>query len=188
MQWSRQGSDRVFITDPVRKGGESSGFQYEQVESTLTIHNIEKSDEGVYRCTVTNHEQKSNFKEITIDVIAKTYVSLHADQKEVVLSLGSDEVILRVGIQAYPRPALQWIKDGRPINLDDERKYDSREKLDRILLKIFNPIVSDAGRYTLKAHTEDMNAEESIDVLVTGSIHRCILFHSSLYHSNRTST
>ena len=63
-----QHSDRIRSTDPRHKSMEGNGYRYDEVESTLTVRHVRKSDEGVYRCTVTHHDSKTNYRETSIYV------------------------------------------------------------------------------------------------------------------------
>ena len=44
------------------------GYGFDEVVSTLVVIGSRVSDRGVYRCTVTNHDNKSNYREKSIYV------------------------------------------------------------------------------------------------------------------------
>ena len=46
----------------------ANGYVYDEIVTTLTIRLARKNDQGVYRCTTTNADGKSNHKEQSLYV------------------------------------------------------------------------------------------------------------------------
>ena len=66
-----QTSGRIRTTKPQKRSQNANGYHYIEVGSDLTIKGVIQSDEGVYRCTVTNHDGKTNFAEESIYIHSK---------------------------------------------------------------------------------------------------------------------
>lgn len=66
-----QHSDRIVPTEATKSSLEANGYHYDEVSSTLTVRDVRKSDRGVYRCTVTNHDGKTNHVEKQVNVVGK---------------------------------------------------------------------------------------------------------------------
>ena len=85
-------------------------------QSTLTIDNINKSDEGSYRVTVSNSnsEQSSNFINLWVSTSISSVVINKQPQNKVINE--GDSVSFSVVASAGGFISYQWIKSGIPIN------------------------------------------------------------------------
>ena len=61
-------SDRVRYTHPIRVP-QNTGFIYDQIYSKLTVMNVQRKDEGVYRCMAITHDGKNNTVDKLVYVI-----------------------------------------------------------------------------------------------------------------------
>ena len=66
-----QHSDRIRQTPPVKRGLTANGYNYDEIESTLSVRDVRLSDRGVYLCNVTNHDGKSASRAKSIHVIGE---------------------------------------------------------------------------------------------------------------------
>ena len=66
-----QHSDRIRQTPASKESLTANGYNYDEIESTLTVRDVRESDRGVYRCTVTNHDGKTASRDKTIHVVGK---------------------------------------------------------------------------------------------------------------------
>jgi FMS-like tyrosine kinase 1 len=164
MDWtytSKEHSDRIHKMPTSRSTFSANGYTYDEMETKLTVRDVIKSDQGVYRCTVSNHDDKSNFREASVSVHEKTFVYLTVGDPLVTVPTGEKFIYLTVNVYAYPTPKLVWYKDGIMIP-EDDRHYEIKQRQDRMKLKIFEPQPADAGNYTLKAYSPNMNTSETI--------------------------
>lgn len=80
------------------------------------------------------------------------------------------DVTLQCAAEGIPRPAVTWLKDGRPISVQHRAKILNEGRL----LQIKNAKVSDTGRYTCVAVNAAGQADSRHDISVHGT---CYGFH-----------
>ena len=64
-----QESDRIEQKDAVKESHNVGGYRFNVVTSDLVIHGVHVSDQGVYRCTVTTHDNKQSHRSQTFYVV-----------------------------------------------------------------------------------------------------------------------
>ncbi len=85
------------------------------------------------------------------------------DRDDVAVTKGSD-VTLQCAAEGVPRPAVTWLKDGRPITGQHGAKVLNEGRL----LHIKDAKVSDTGRYTCIAVNVAGQADSKHDISVHG--------------------
>ncbi|XP_043238684.1 hemicentin-1-like isoform X2 [Amphibalanus amphitrite] len=120
------------------------GTKYSRGEDdSLTIHNVQHSDAGLYKCRA-NNAIGSLTKLTNVTVLEPPVVTSDLDRKLAVRT--GEPLRLKVQITGAPRPDLLWTKDGVP--LPPESGAIQEESGD---LLIPNASPSDAGKYALHA-------------------------------------
>ncbi|MBN3302329.1 HMCN1 protein, partial [Amia calva] len=127
----------------------------------LYISSAEKSDSASYSCLASNVAGDA-MKEYSLQVYVRPSI-VHSGRgpSEVTVTHGSD-VTMQCEAEGVPRPALTWLKDGRPV-------VSGREVLvlnEGRLLQIKDAKVSDTGRYTCVAVNVAGQADSKYDVSV----------------------
>lgn len=89
-----------------------------------------------------------------------------SDSDDVVVIKGAN-VALQCAAEGTPRPAVTWLKDGRPITGQRSAKVLNEGRL----LQIKDAKVSDTGRYTCIAVNVAGQADSKHDVSVYGMNH-----------------
>ncbi|KAM3620522.1 uncharacterized protein V6R79_024924 [Siganus canaliculatus] len=109
----------------------------------LQISSAISTDSALYICTASS-EAGSTFKEFSLQVYVRPSIR-HSDDysDDVVVTKGGD-VTLQCITEGVPRPALTWLKDGRPIT----GRHGAKVLNEGRLLQIKDAQVSDTGRYT----------------------------------------
>lgn len=87
------------------------------------------------------------------------------DSDDVAVTKGGD-VTLQCAAEGVPRPAVTWLKDGRPITGQHGAKVLNEGRL----LQIKDAKVSDTGRYTCIAVNVAGQADSKHDISVHGMI------------------
>lgn len=93
------------------------------------------------------------------------------DSDDVTVTKGGD-VTLQCAAEGVPRPAVTWLKDGRPIS----GQHGAKVLNDGMLLQIEDAKVSDTGRYTCIAVNIAGQADRKHDISVHGIKHYVHLF------------
>lgn len=88
---------------------------------------------------------------------------------DVTVTKGGD-VTLQCAAEGVPRPAITWLKDGRPVTGQHGAKVLNEGRL----LQIKDAKVSDTGRYTCIAVNLAGQADSKHDVSVHGMSHHLI--------------
>lgn len=89
------------------------------------------------------------------------------DSNDVTVTKGGD-VTLQCAAEGVPRPAVTWLKDGRPITGQHGAKVQNEGRL----LQIKDAKVSDTGRYTCIAVNVAGQADSKYDISVHGMIYQ----------------
>ncbi|XP_026135819.1 platelet-derived growth factor receptor beta-like [Carassius auratus] len=135
------------------------------MRSCLNITDVSLARSGQYVCHV--HEGVLNQRastSINITVLEKGFVALSSHLGRNVSAQLGENVELKVEIQAYPKPSVQWSKDGAPIRghstrQEQETGFVSTLTLVRIRLE-------QMGLYTVRVHNQDDLKEMSFDLEV----------------------
>lgn len=89
---------------------------------------------------------------------------------DVAVTKGGD-VSLQCAAEGIPKPAITWLKDGRPVSGQQRAKILNEGRL----LQIRNVKVSDTGRYTCVAVNAAGQADSRQDISVHGRCYKFIL-------------
>ncbi|XP_039591708.1 hemicentin-1 isoform X2 [Polypterus senegalus] len=127
----------------------------------LQISSADKSDAATYSCVASNLAGNA-MKEYILQVYVRPTI-LHSGMhpSEVTVSRGNG-INLECDAQGTPRPALTWLKDGRPVVNGRSVQVLS----DGRLLQIKNSQVSDTGRYMCVAVNMAGQVDRKYDVNV----------------------
>lgn len=85
------------------------------------------------------------------------------DSDDITVTKGGD-ITLQCAAEGVPRPAVTWLKDGRPITGQHGAKVLNEGRL----LQIKNARVSDTGRYTCIAVNVAGQVDSNYDISVHG--------------------
>ncbi|XP_042309160.1 platelet-derived growth factor receptor beta [Sceloporus undulatus] len=130
--------------------------------STLTIHNAELGDEGLYVCEATDtyHGQKET-QDIYIRVIDHGFVTFHTVMNDTVFAELHKSHIFHVQIEAYPSPTITWFQNNQPLNSGSNSEFaitskNLSETRYQTILTLVRVKQSEGGLYTVRAfHNDD---------------------------------
>ncbi|XP_069497466.1 hemicentin-1 isoform X2 [Ambystoma mexicanum] len=153
LAWKKNGS--LLITDPTGRVRVLSGGRQ------LHISIAEKSDAATYTCTASNLVGDA-VKEFSLQVYVRPSIpSSGSHPSEVVVTRGTN-VTLECVAEGNPRPALTWLRDGRPL-----LSGRGVEMLNEgHVLHLINAEVSDTGRYVCIAVNVAGQTDKKYDVNV----------------------
>ncbi|XP_061680955.1 hemicentin-1 isoform X2 [Syngnathoides biaculeatus] len=127
----------------------------------LLISSAERADTASYVC-VASSPAGSTSKEYSLQVYVRPSIRHREDNAEDVVVTKGGNVTLQCAADGVPRPAVSWLKDGRPVTgsrgaelLDEGR-----------VLQIKDAKVSDTGRYTCIAINVAGQADRKYDITV----------------------
>ncbi|XP_053737549.1 hemicentin-1 isoform X1 [Synchiropus splendidus] len=127
----------------------------------LHISNAERTDSGSFTCTATSAAGTTS-KDYSLQVYVRPSIRRSEGKpSDVIVTTGGD-VSLQCLADGVPRPAVSWMKDGRPIAGQQGAKVSNEGRL----LQIKNAKVSDTGRYTCIAVNVAGQADSKHDVSV----------------------
>ncbi|XP_074524022.1 hemicentin-1 [Halichoeres trimaculatus] len=127
----------------------------------LQISSAEKTDSGSYTCTASS-AAGSTSKEYSLQVYVRPSIRRsEGDTDDVAVTKGGN-VTLQCAAEGVPRPAITWLKDGRPITGQHGAKVLNEGRL----LQIKDAKVSDTGRYTCIAVNVAGQADSKHDISV----------------------
>ncbi|XP_034438633.1 hemicentin-1 isoform X1 [Hippoglossus hippoglossus] len=125
----------------------------------LHISSAERTDAASYTCTASSAAGTTS-KEYSLQVYVRPSIQ-HGDNDDVTVTKGGD-VTLQCAAEGVPRPAVTWLKDGRPITGQHGAKVLNEGRL----LQIKDAKVSDTGRYTCIAVNVAGQADSKYDISV----------------------
>ncbi|XP_031169752.1 hemicentin-1 isoform X2 [Sander lucioperca] len=127
----------------------------------LQISSAERTDTASYTCTASS-EAGTISKEYSLQVYVRPSIRRsEGDTDDVAVTKGGD-VTLQCSAEGVPRPAVTWLKDGRPITGQHGAKVLNEGRL----LQIKDAKVSDTGRYTCFAVNVAGQADSRHDISV----------------------
>ncbi|MED6274712.1 Hemicentin-1, partial [Characodon lateralis] len=127
----------------------------------LQISSAEKTDTGSYSCTASSAAGTTS-KEYSLQVYVRPSITDSEDDTNDVTVTNGGDVMLHCAAEGIPRPAVTWLKDGRPI----EDQHGAKILNEGRLLQIKDAKVSDTGRYTCIAVNAAGQADSKHDVSV----------------------
>jgi hypothetical protein len=113
---------------------------------TLTINRVDLTDGGQFKVIATN-EQGTITSVCQVDVLMKPKIDGKVQDVQVVIG---DQAQLNVKLSGMPKPEIQWLKNGQPFDIDNQR-VKLVEKDDLYSLIFDQTIIDDKASYTLKA-------------------------------------
>lgn len=132
----------------------------EEGEKTILV--IEKTilkDTGSYSVVATNEvAQISQFFKIDIHSKPKILEKLGKDK----IVSQSEEVILKIKVEAEPAPEVKWFKDEQEITANDH--YIIKKDGDSYILKITGAVTTDAARYKFKGVNIHGSVEDDLKI------------------------
>nr|XP_054608122.1 hemicentin-1 isoform X2 [Nothobranchius furzeri] len=126
----------------------------------LQISSTKKADTGSYTCTASS-TTGTTAKEYSLQVYVRPSIRRDEDDEDVAVMKGGD-LTLHCAAEGVPRPAITWLKDGRPITSQHGAKVQNEGRL----LQIKDAKVSDTGRYTCIAVNVAGQADSKHDISV----------------------
>ena len=113
---------------------------------TLTINRVDLTDGGQFKVIATN-EQGTITSTCQVEVLMKPKIDGKVQDIQVVIG---DQAQLNVKLSGVPKPDIQWLKNGQPFDIDNQR-VKAIEKDDLYSLIFDQTIIDDKASYTLKA-------------------------------------
>ena len=112
----------------------------------LTVNRVDLTDGGEFKIVATN-EQGTVTSTCHVDVLMKPKIDGKVQDVQVVIG---EPAQLNVKLSGLPKPDVQWLKNGQPFDIDNQRIKLS-EKDDVYSLIFESTLVEDKAAYTLKA-------------------------------------
>lgn len=126
----------------------------------LMILNAKRADAGSYACSAKNAAGEAEV-DFNVVVLVAPHILSQIDQNPRVVV--SKEAVLECPVLGVPPPEVEWLKDGEPVDLEDEQfEADGEYKL-----KILSTTVADKGRYTCHAFNEAgvLDTDFALDII-----------------------
>ncbi|KAG5675501.1 hypothetical protein PVAND_005397 [Polypedilum vanderplanki] len=124
---------------------------------SVTFLALAPEDEGTYKCVASNEfvEISSECILTVIPVQDPNWIkpTFTRNLKEY-YDLKTNDLVLEVHVRGYPRPRLEWNKDGLGIEDGDEKFFTTRHPDGVYRLNIHDPLIRDSGRYGCRAINE----------------------------------
>uniref|UniRef100_A0A8C1I856 Hemicentin 1 n=1 Tax=Cyprinus carpio TaxID=7962 RepID=A0A8C1I856_CYPCA len=134
------------------------GLSLSEDSSLLKVH-AQVQDTGRYTCEATNVAGKTE-KHYNLNVWVRPFISSSAQDQETVTRGG--DITLQCEADGIPRPAISWMKDGRPLSTSRKAQILNEGRL----LCIQDALVADTGRYTCIAVNVAGQADRKYDLNV----------------------
>ena len=145
---------------------------------SLIIEDVKPEDSGKYECIAFNELGEVSCKAnlaVEETVIAPEFAE-QAESAPILVEEGGDidlNVLLKRG---KPEPQVQWLKDDKPVKLDEHLDVGINE--DTHSLKIRGAVPSDSGLYKFKVSSKAGSLERVFDVQIAGTVCHLILVAS----------
>ncbi|KAK7889296.1 hypothetical protein WMY93_024856 [Mugilogobius chulae] len=109
----------------------------------LQISSANRTDSASYTC-IASSASGSSSKDFSLQVYVRPYIKPSEGESEDITVIKGGDLSLQCAAEGVPRPAVTWLKDGRPITGQHGAKVLNEGRL----LQIKDAKVSDTGRYT----------------------------------------
>nr|ASU04340.1 Dscam16 [Mesobuthus martensii] len=126
-------------------------------DGNLVIDNVQREDEGSYKCTTTDSKGREHVQIIAIRVIAAPTISLSDFQPDI--QIGMKMKVLCSVLQGDSPFRFTWIKDGEPVSTD--LGLSIQYYGDWSMLSSDNVQLNHAGNYTCVVSNEAATAKQS---------------------------
>ena len=113
---------------------------------TLTINRVDLTDGGQFKVVATN-SQGTVTSTCNVEVLMKPKID--SKQQDLQVLIG-EPAQLNVKLSGVPKPEIQWLKNGQPLEIDQQR-MKTTEQDDLYSLIIDRTQIEDKATYTLKA-------------------------------------
>jgi len=113
---------------------------------TLTINRVDLTDGGEFKILAIN-EQGTITSTCHVDVIMKPKIDGKVQDIQVIIG---EPAQLNIKVSGLPKPTIQWLKNGQPFDIDNQR-IKIIEKDDLYSLIFDHTQIDDKASYTLKA-------------------------------------
>lgn len=139
---------------------------------TLVIKDLEKDDEGSYKCEASNQVGQSTCRtELTIrEKQCAPYSPYDVDQGQINISEG-DELNLILPVRAYPAPKVTWYKDDERLRDSVKIRLKSREDSQHLLIPSFE--LQHTGMYKCEVKNPLGSLSKTFDVKIEGILLVC---------------
>ncbi|XP_070817740.1 hemicentin-1 [Chaetodon trifascialis] len=127
----------------------------------LQISSAERTDAASYTCTASSAAGTTS-KEYSLQVYVRPSIRRSEGVSDDIAVTKGGDVTLQCAAEGMPRPAVTWLKDGRPITGQHGAKVLNEGRL----LQIKDAKVSDTGRYTCIAVNVAGQADSKHDISV----------------------
>ncbi|XP_031715320.1 hemicentin-1 isoform X1 [Anarrhichthys ocellatus] len=127
----------------------------------LQISSAERTDTASYTCTASSTAGTIS-KEYSLQVYVRPSIRRSEGKTDDVAVTKGGDVTLQCAAEGVPRPAVTWLKDGRPITGQHGAMIQNEGRL----LQIKDAKVSDTGRYTCIAVNVAGQADSKHDISV----------------------
>lgn len=174
MTWDypNKNSSRVVWTKPTRRD-KQIGHEHltlSVITSQLTVHNVQRSDEGVYTCSCTDHAPRTYNRSLFVSVyeseqLAHVNLSTDLDTSQMLNSTQGGSFKIVVTVQAHPsfeEVRFEWRKGKQVLREGSDVSIIRRNP--QIILEKMNARFEDSGQYTLYARI--LNATSKMTVRV----------------------
>ncbi|XP_026552386.1 platelet-derived growth factor receptor beta isoform X2 [Pseudonaja textilis] len=129
--------------------------------STLTIHNADLDDQGLYACEAKDtYLGQQEEQSIFIRVIERGFVTFHTVLNETIFAELHKSHTFLIQMEAYPSPTIIWFQNKKPLTSESNSDFaiNSRnlsETRYQTTLTLVRVKASEGGLYTVRAFHED---------------------------------
>lgn len=182
-------SSRITVTKPVRRDKQigNERFVFSVITSQLTVHNVQRSDEGVYTCSCTDHAPRTYNRSLLVSVyeseqLAHVNLTTDLNTSQVMTSMRGGSFKIVVTAQAHPSfedVIFSWRKDGR--DLVENGDVTLIRKDPQVILEKKGAHFDDSGKYTLYARIGNATSKITVTVDVASEPIVEIFNNTSVY-------
>ncbi|CAK8691082.1 unnamed protein product [Clavelina lepadiformis] len=171
IEWQKDGY-RIASTILGVSASSAAGFEMSEDGKYLTVGSAQLQHSGDYTCRAIN-EAGEDSKQHHVNVRVPPSISDEDSSPPDVTTYVNTPTLLRCSAYGIPSPTIQWLKDGREIDVDNSEniliQFGGR------YLRITNTLLEDEGTYTCVAAnlageaTKDFNLHVNVPPVIEGS-------------------